>query len=60
MTVGTDEDVLRLQVTIDDASCVQALHALDDFRSIESRTIPSEPAPARQLCREVTARMEVL
>ena len=47
MTIGTDENVLRLEVAVNDTSGVQALHTLDNFGSIEPCTVATKPAPAR-------------
>ena len=60
MTIGTDENVLRLEVAVNDTSGVQTLDTLDNFGSIEPCTVATKPAPARQLGCEVTARVEVL
>ena len=58
--VRGDEDVLRLEVAVDDARGVEALDALDDLRRVEARAVAPEAAPARELRREVAARVEVL
>lgn len=58
--VGADEDVLRLEVAVDDAGCVQALDALDDLGGVEARAVAAQTAPAGELRREVTTRVKVL
>jgi hypothetical protein len=60
VAIGGDKDILWLEVTIDDTRGVQALDALNNFGGIEAGTVAAEAAPACQLCRKITARMEVL
>ena len=60
VAIGGDKDILWLEVTIDNTRGVQALDTLNDFGSIEAGTITPKAAPACQLCRKITARMEVL
>lgn len=60
MPVSGDEDVLRLEVAVDDAGCVQALNALDNLGCVEPRAITPQAAPTRQLCSQITSGMEVL
>jgi len=60
VAIGSDEDILWLEVTIDDTRGVQALNTLNDFGSIEASTVTPKAAPACQLCCEITTRMEVL
>ena len=60
VAIGSDEDILRLEVTIDDTRGVQALDTLNDFGGIEAGTITPKAAPACQLCCKITARMKVL
>ena len=60
VAIGGDKDILRLEVTIDDTSSVQALDTLNNFGSIEAGTVTPKAAPARQLCRKIPTRMEVL
>lgn len=60
VTIGSDKDILWLEVTIDNTGGVQALDALNDFGGIEAGTITAKAAPACQLCRKIAARMEVL
>lgn len=58
--VAADEDVLRFEVAVDDARGVQALDALDNFRRVEPGAVTPEPAPSRELGREVASRVKVL
>ena len=60
VAIGSDKDILWLEVTIDNTRGVQALDTLNDFGGIEAGTITAKAAPACQLCRKITARMEVL
>lgn len=39
---------------------MQTLHTLDDLGGIETRAVAPEPTPTRELCREITTRVEVL
>jgi hypothetical protein len=59
VAIGSDKDILWLEVTIDDTRGVQALDTLNDFGGIEAGTITAKAAPACQLCCKITARMEV-
>jgi hypothetical protein len=45
VTIGGDKDILRLEVTIDDTSSMQALDTLDNFGGIESGTITPKTTP---------------
>jgi hypothetical protein len=60
VAIGSDKDILWLEVTIDNTRGVQALDTLNDFGGIEPGTITAKAAPACQLRRKITARMEVL
>ena len=60
MTVGTDKDVLGLQVTIDHSCRVQAFDTFDDLRGVESCSIATKAAPTCQLSRKITSGVEVL
>ena len=60
MTIGTDQDVLGLEVTVDDTSCMQPFNTLNYLRGVKTGSIPAKPAPSCQLGGEVTSRMEVL
>jgi hypothetical protein len=60
VTIGSDKNILWLEITIDNTRGVQALDTFNDFGGIEAGTITAKAAPACQLCRKITARMEVL
>jgi len=60
VAIGSDKDIFRLEITIDNTRGVQTLNTLDDFGSIEAGAITPKAAPACQLSRQITARMEVL
>lgn len=60
MAIRADENVLRFEVAVNDARRMQALHAFDYFRSIETGTIAAQPSPTCKLRRKVSSRMEVL
>jgi hypothetical protein len=60
VAIGSDKDILWLEVTIDDTRGVQALDTLNNFGGIEAGTVAPKAAPACQLCCKITARMEVL
>jgi hypothetical protein len=60
VAIGSDKDILWLEVTIDNTRGVQALDTLNDFSGIKAGTITPKAAPTCKLCRKITARMEVL
>jgi hypothetical protein len=39
MPIGTNENVFRFEITIDDTSCVKAFHSFDYFCGIEPGAI---------------------
>jgi hypothetical protein len=45
VAIGSDKDIFRLEVTIDDTRCVQALDTLNDFGSIEAGTVAPQATP---------------
>jgi hypothetical protein len=59
VAVRCDEDVLRFEVTINDACPMQALDALNDFGSIETGSVTPKTTPTSELCRQIASRMEV-
>ena len=60
VAIGSDKNILWLEVTIDNACSVQALDTLNGFGSIEAGMITPKAASVCQLCHKITARMEVL
>jgi hypothetical protein len=58
--VGSDEDVLGLEIAIDDARCVKTFDSFNDFRGVETGAVTAQAAPPRQLRGEITSRMKVL
>jgi hypothetical protein len=60
VTVPTNKNVLRLEVSMDDTRCMQALDALNDFDRIETALVMAKSAPPRQLRRKVTTGVKVL
>jgi hypothetical protein len=60
VAIGSDKDILWLEVTIDNTRGVQTLDTLNDFCGIKAGTITAKATPACQLCRKITTRMEVL
>lgn len=60
VAVCSDKDVLRFEVTINDACGMQALDTFDDFGSIKAGSITSKTTPSRELCCQIASRMEVL
>jgi hypothetical protein len=51
VAVCRDEDVLRFEVTINDACPMQALDAFNDFGSVETGSVTPKTTPTRELCR---------
>jgi hypothetical protein len=41
-----DKDVFRLEVTMDDTRCMQALNTLNDFCGVEAGALIAKTAPA--------------
>jgi hypothetical protein len=41
MSIGTNENIFRFEIAIDDAGSVKAFDPFDNFRSIEPSTITS-------------------
>ena len=45
VAISSDKDIFRLEVTIDDTRCVQALDTLNNFGSIKAGTVASKATP---------------
>lgn len=60
MTLGIDEDVLRLHIPVSDTlDIVQEFQDQDDFRSIEARGVDVEPARTPQIPKNLSSRAVV-
>jgi hypothetical protein len=46
VAIGSDKDVLRLEVTIDDARSMQTLDTLNNFGSIETGPVAPKATPS--------------
>jgi hypothetical protein len=46
VAITADEDVFGLQITVDDTCGMKTFATFDDFCSIETSSVSSEPAPS--------------
>jgi hypothetical protein len=60
VAVPTDKDVLRLEITVDDAGGVQAFDTLDNLSSVESGSVTTQATPACELSSKIASWVEVL
>ena len=60
MAIPINKNVLRLEVTMDDTPCVQALDTVDELSSVEAGVVIAQAPPALYLRPKVAARVEVL
>lgn len=60
MAVAGNKNVLGLQVTVDDASCVEAFNALDNLGGVETCSISAKSSPSCKLGSKVPSGVEVL
>ncbi len=59
MAIRTEQNVFRLQVSVDDTSDMQAFYTIDDLSCVESRSIPAQTTPSSKLSGKITSRVEV-
>ena len=60
MTIAGNEDVLRLQITVDDTCRVEALYALNYFDGVETGPVAAQATEPGELRGQISTRVEVL
>ena len=57
MTIAGNEDVLRLQITVDDTCRVEALYALNYFDGVETGPVATQATEPGELRGQISTRV---
>ena len=60
MSVGADENVFGLEVTVDDTCCVEAFDTFYDLGGVETCAVAAESTPSSELGSQIAAWVEIL